>query len=103
MTTREQTGQLHECLSCGSVLVHPVEWEPAGEEAWSVLLRCPDCEVHRLGVFEQPALDAFDGELERGDTVLRETYERMVRENMTAEVDVFAHALAIDAVLPEDF
>ena len=103
MTTREQTGQLHECLSCGSVLVHPVEWEPAGDTAWSVLLRCPDCEVHRLGVFDQPALDAFDGELERGDAELRDAYLRIVRENMVAEAEVFTHALAAGAILPEDF
>jgi hypothetical protein len=103
MTTREQTAHLHECLNCGSGMVHPVEWEPAGEATWSVLLRCPDCEVHRLGVFEQPALDAFDQELERGDTALREAYGRLVRENMSAEVEVFAEALTVGAILPEDF
>jgi hypothetical protein len=103
MSTRELTGQLHECLSCGSEMVHPVEWEPAGDTAWSVLLRCPECEVHRLGVFDQPVLDAFDQQLERGDTALREAYMTLVRENMAAEVEVFAHALTVGAILPEDF
>jgi len=103
MATRTQIDHLHHCLSCGSAMVYPVEWEPAGESAWSVLLRCPECEIHRLGVFDQPALDAFDQELERGDAALREAYERMVRENMSAEVEVFTHALELGAILPEDF
>jgi len=66
-------------------------------------LRCPECEVHRLGVFEQVTLDAFDRELDRGDTALREAYVQAVRENMAAEAEVFAHALGAGAILPEDF
>jgi hypothetical protein len=103
MTTREHTSTLHECLNCGSAFVHPIEWEPSGEDLWSVLLRCPECEIHRLGVFDQATLDAFDRELDRGDTALRDAYLRMVQENMAAEVEVFAHALSAGALLPEDF
>jgi hypothetical protein len=103
MTTRQHTGELQECLSCGSALVHPVEWEPVDPGSWSVLLRCPNCEVHRLGVFEQEELDAFDAHLDHGDTLLREAYEALVRENMQDDVDRFAHALAAGAILPEDF
>ncbi len=103
MTTREHTSELHECLNCGSELVHPVEWEPSGPESWSVLLRCPECEVHRLGVFDQPTLDAFDRELERGDVMLVDAYLELVRENMAVDVDRFAHALEAGAILPEDF
>ena len=103
MTTREHTSELHECLNCASELVHPVEWEPAGPDSWSVLLRCPECEVYRLGVFDQPTLDAFDRELERGDAVMLEAYLDLVRENMSVEGDRFAQALAAGAILPEDF
>lgn len=98
-----QTAALHECINCGSALVHPIQWEPAGAEQWSVLLRCPECEVHRLGVFQQSALDALDEELDRGDAALRDAYANAVRENMGAEVEVFAQGLAIGAILPEDF
>jgi hypothetical protein len=103
MTTREHTSELHECLNCASELVHPVEWEPAGPTSWSVLLRCPNCEVHRLGVFEQVELDAFEAHLDHGEELVREAYERVVRENMQADADRFAHALAAGAILPEDF
>jgi hypothetical protein len=108
MATRQhpsetQTGALHECINCGSALVHPIQWEPAGEDKWSVLLRCPECEVHRLGVFPQAHLDALDEELDRGDAELRDAYIALVRENMNAEVEVFANALEAGAILPEDF
>jgi hypothetical protein len=101
--TETQTGALHECINCRSALVYPIQWEPAGGDQWSVLLRCPECEVHRLGVFAQSALDALDEELDRGDAALREAYAAAVRENMTAEVEVFARGLTIGAILPEDF
>jgi hypothetical protein len=103
MTTREHTTELQECLNCASELVHPVEWEPVGPRSWSVLLRCPNCEVHRLGVFEQEELDAFDAHLDHADALLLETYERVVRDNMQADADRLAHALAAGAILPEDF
>jgi hypothetical protein len=103
MTTRAHTSELHECLNCASELVHPVEWERAGTTSWSVLLRCPNCEVHRLGVFDQVELEAFEAELDHGDALLREAYERLIRENMSAEADGFAYALAVGAILPEDF
>jgi hypothetical protein len=103
MTTREHTSALHECLNCGSAFVQPIEWEPTGEDSWSVLLRCPECEMHRLGVFDQASLDALDRELDRGETALRAAYETAVQENMAAEVEVFAHALTAGAILPEDF
>jgi hypothetical protein len=98
-----QTGALHECINCGSALVHPIQWEPAGEERWSVLLRCPECEVHRLGVFAQHELDALDEELDRGDAALRDAYLAAVKENMEVEIERFAHALGVGAILPEDF
>jgi hypothetical protein len=99
----EQATDLHRCLNCGSQLVQPVEWEPAGRAAWSVLMRCPDCEVYRAGIFEQPSLDEYDRELDRGDEILRESYLRQVRDNMREEIDRFSAALAAEAILPEDF
>jgi hypothetical protein len=94
---------LHVCPNCSSQLVQPVEWEPVGDEAWSVLLRCPECEVFQAGVFGQAELDAYDMELDRGEALLRVAYMQVSTENMAAEIDTFAHALGADAVLPEDF
>jgi putative component of membrane protein insertase Oxa1/YidC/SpoIIIJ protein YidD len=94
---------LHVSPSCSSQLVQPVEREPVGDEAWSVLLRCPECEVFQGGVFTQPELDAYDVELDRGEALLRVAYLQLSTENMAAEIDAFAAALGAGAVLPEDF
>lgn len=103
MTTREHTRGLHRCLNCSSELVQPVEWEPTGPRTWSVLLRCPECEVHRLGLFDQALLDEYDVELERGSQQLRRAYLEVVEENMADGIDRFARALEVGAILPEDF
>jgi hypothetical protein len=80
-----------------------VEWEPAGPDGWSVLLRCPECEVFLPGVYGQAELDAYDVELDRGTALLRVAYMQLAAENMAAEIDAFVHALEADALLPEDF
>ena len=94
---------LHVCPNCSSQLVQPVEWEPVGDEAWSVLLRCPECEVFQAGVCGQPELDAYDVELDRGEALLRVAYLQLSTENMAAEIEAFTRAIDRDAVLPEDF
>jgi hypothetical protein len=94
---------LHVCPNCSSQLVQPVEWETVGGEAWSVLLRCPECEVFQAGVFGQSELDAYDVELDSGEALLRVAYLQLSTENMAAEIDTFVQALGAGAVLPEDF
>jgi hypothetical protein len=94
---------LHVCPSCSSELVQPVEWQPADGDSWSVLLRCPECEVFQAGVYGQAELDAYDLELDRGEALLRVAYLQVSTENMATEIDAFAHALEAGAVLPEDF
>jgi hypothetical protein len=68
-----------------------------------VLLRCPECEVFQAGVYGQAELDAYDVELDRGESLLRVAYLQVSTENMAAEIDAFAQALGAGAVLPEDF
>ena len=103
MALSQRTSALHECLNCPSELVHPVEWEPTGPRSWSVLLRCPECEVFRTGVFEQETMDAFDRELDRGEDLLRAAYLQLAADNMSEETRRFSRALEADAILPEDF
>jgi hypothetical protein len=103
MSRTTTSRRLNHCPNCSSELVQPVEWEPAGDEGWSVLLRCPECWVYQSGVFAQAELDAYDVELDRGEALLRVAYLQLASENMAVEVELFARALAADAVLPEDF
>jgi hypothetical protein len=90
-------------VECSSDLVYPVQWEEAGPENWSVMLCCPNCDVHREGVFTQENVELFDEELDRGADVLARDYKRLMRANMADEIDRFVGALEAGAILPEDF
>jgi hypothetical protein len=94
---------LHVCPDCTSDLVYPVAWEEADETHWSIALRCPNCEWAEDGVFPQDDCDRFDDELERGTDALTRDYKRLMTANLAEEIERFAHALEVDAVLPEDF
>ncbi len=94
--------QLHVCRCCGSGLVHPTTWEEEGE-AWSVVMRCPECETIRSGIFTQDAVEAFDDELDTGTAALMADYRRLCRSNMAEEADRLVAALDAGAILPEDF
>jgi hypothetical protein len=94
---------LHVCGECASELVHPLDWEEAGPENWTVTLRCPNCEHLREGIFSQETVEAFDEHLDDGAEALARDYRRLMRANLADEIERFAGALAVDAVLPEDF
>ncbi|MGI8845159.1 MAG: hypothetical protein ACR2HC_03135 [Thermoleophilaceae bacterium] len=94
---------LHVCRECGSLLAYPTAWEEAGEESWSVEIRCPECETMRQGIFAQDVVEAFDEALDSATEALTADYRRLMRANMAAEIDRFAGALRAGALLPEDF
>ena len=94
---------LHVCPTCEQSLVYPTEWEEASETHWEVALRCPNCEWHSTGTYAQDVVDRFDEELDRGTEALVRDLKRLTRANMEDEVDRFARALGVDAILPEDF
>jgi len=94
---------LHVCPECTSELVYPVAWEEADESHWSISLRCPNCEWADEGVFPQDDCDRFDDELERGTDALTRDYKRLMTANLADEIERFAQALEVDAILPMDF
>ena len=94
---------LHVCPECSSELVYPVAWEEADESHWSIALRCPNCEWGEDGVFAQDDCDRFDDELERGTDALTRDYKRLMTANLADEIERFANALEVDAILPMDF
>ena len=95
--------ELHVCVNCSSDLVYPVQWEEADRASWHVTLRCPECEWTEAGVFPQGQCDRFDDKLEAGTDALSRDYKRLVTANMSEEIDRFAAALHVDAILPSDF
>jgi hypothetical protein len=101
-TAAARSRAMHVCPGCDSEMVHPTDWEEAGER-WQVYLRCPDCEWNGGGVFSQDEVDHFDRELDRGCGLILEDLKRLIRSNMEEEAERFAAALAADQILPEDF
>jgi hypothetical protein len=95
--------ELHICGSCESDLVYPTEWDEAGTTHWEVSLRCPNCEWHGTGVFQQELVERFDEELDRGTEALVRDLKRLMHANMEEEIDRFVEALDQDLILPEDF
>ena len=94
---------LHVCPACASQLVYPIAWEEADRARWQVSLRCPNCEWHTTGVFEEDAIQRFDETLDRGTEALVADLRQLARANMEEDVARFIHALSGGHILPEDF
>src|SRR5436309_15596580 len=97
------TEQLHVCFNCGGELVYPLDWCEEGVRHWRIVLRCPECESRREGVFEQAAVELLDDELDRAAGALLGDLRRMTHANMSEEVDFFERALDADLIAPADF
>jgi hypothetical protein len=94
---------LHVCADCRSELVYPLDWSEEGPRHWRIVLRCPECESRREGVFEHHDVELFDDERERGAVMLFEDLQRVTHLNMAEEADSLAKALELDLVTAEDF
>ena len=101
--SQDPVADLHVCGTCESELVYPVDWEEVGETHWEVQLRCPNCEWHGTGVFEQDTVERFDEELDRGTEALVRDLKRMMQANMEDEIERFVNALQDGHIIPEDF
>jgi hypothetical protein len=96
-------GHLHVCFHCSGELVYPLDWSEEGPRHWRIVLRCPECESRREGVFDQTAVERLDDELDRGSSALLGDLRRMTHANMSEEIEFFARALDADLILPSDF
>ncbi|MCW3000453.1 MAG: hypothetical protein JWN65_4002 [Solirubrobacterales bacterium] len=94
---------LHECGSCASELVYPLDWSEAGSKHWEITLRCPNCEWTGTGVFASGTVEQFDSELDRATESMIADLRRLMHANMEEDVERFALALRNGHVLPEDF
>jgi hypothetical protein len=95
--------QLHTCFHCAGELVYPLDWCEEGPRHWRIVLRCPECESRREGVFDQASVERLDDELDRGSSALLGDLRRMTHANMSEEIEFFARALEADLILPSDF
>ena len=95
--------ELHVCFNCASELVYPLDWIEEGARHWRIVMRCPECEARREGVFEQSLVERLDDELDRGAGALLSDLKRLTHANMTDEVEFFVRALEADLITPSDF
>jgi hypothetical protein len=96
-------GELHICFHCAGELVYPLDWSEEGPRHWRIVLRCPECESRREGVFDQATVERLDDELDRGSSALLGDLRRMTHANMSEEIEFFTRALEADLILPSDF
>jgi hypothetical protein len=94
---------LHVCFHCSGGLVYPLSWAEEGRHTWRLLLRCPDCESRREGVFEQAVVERLDDELDRAASALVGDLRRLTHANMSEEIEFFIRALDADLIDPGDF
>lgn len=95
--------QLHVCFHCAGDLVYPLDWAEEGARRWRIVLRCPECESRREGVFEQTSVERLDDELDRATGELLSDLRRMTHANMSDEIETFIRALDADLIEPSDF
>jgi hypothetical protein len=95
--------QLHLCFHCAGELVYPLDWSEEGPRHWRIVLRCPECESRREGVFDQASVERLDDELDRGSSALLGDLRRMTHANMSEEIEFFVRALDADLITPSDF
>jgi ribosomal protein S27E len=91
------------CRSCGSDLVHPVEWERTGEETWLVLVRCPDCETAYEVAFGRFTMERFIAQLHDQKRALALELDRWSLARFREEVERLLALIGDDRVLPFDF
>jgi len=94
---------LHVCFHCAGELAYPLDWVEEGPRHWRIVLRCPECEARREGVFEQAAVEQLDEQLDRAAGALLSDLKQLTQANMEDEVEFFIRALDADLIVPSDF
>ena len=93
----------HLCPVCGSSLVYPTDWTRQNEAAWSLTLRCPECETRRHVLLDRGGVEQFNRELYLGAQAVAREADRMCRSNFEEESAKLVEALQRDLILPMDF
>ena len=100
--TAKPAAGLEICPVCKRDFVQPVSWEPAGEAAWWMFLRCGECGMSREVAVSNADADRFERALHARASVLASQVRMLEEERLSAEIDAFARALEKD-VIDADF
>ena len=96
------TAGLEDCPVCGRDFVQPVSWEPAGDAAWWMFLRCGECGMSREATVTNAEADRYERALHARASVLAGSARKLEEERLSAEIDAFASALE-KGVIDADF
>jgi hypothetical protein len=102
-TTTEPEQHLHLCPRCSGVLVNPLDWAEESPGRWRILMRCPDCDLVREGVFGQTLVERLDEELDRATAAMLSDLKQLTHANMIEEIELFSRAMELDLIGPNDF
>ena len=101
--TQHDPEHLEQCAICAGDFVNPVDWEPASETHWWMLLRCGACDTWREVTVTNEIAARFDLELDRRMDVVARALERLDRTRMVQEVETMILALRHGLVDAADF
>jgi hypothetical protein len=101
-TATERTAGAHVCRFCTLPFVQPQDAERTGRD-WLVQLYCPSCGWSGEALLDQGQMDDLDEAVDDGFALLASALAQLTRANMEEYVERSTAALAVDAVLPEDF
>jgi hypothetical protein len=102
-TTTAPEEDLHFCPRCSGVLVNPLDWAEESPGRWRILMRCPDCDLVREGVFGQTLVERLDEELDRATAAMLSDLKQLTHANMVEEIELFSRAMELDLIGPSDF
>jgi hypothetical protein len=94
---------LIECLNCHTDYMCAVDWEATDDVHWWLRLRCGACGVWRDVVTTNAEAATLDRALSAHTATIERALERLDRERMVADVDVFVTALDRDLIDPSSF
>jgi hypothetical protein len=101
--SKHVTRGLNVCPECSSDLVQPIEWSEAPDDAWNLVLSCPNCDWYTEGLYTQDQVRELEDRLDEGLADMLRDLKRLTQANMADQIDRFVTALYADQILPEDF
>lgn len=102
-STKAPQEALHVCPHCEGERVSPLDWVEESPGRWHILMRCPDCDLMREGVFGQALVERLDEELDRATAAMLSDLKQLTHANMVEEIELFSRALQLDLIGPGDF
>ena len=91
------------CANCGSGLLQLEAWKEGNDGEMTLRLRCPDCFVRIVGVFNADQVARLDEALTEARLEMMALYQATVCENIGQEAALMSRALALDLIGADDF